>query len=64
MEFVQGLMNSNAKLAKDALGNTPLHYAAEKYPEVLDTLLSTAQGVGKLSFLELLPIRSVYHNYN
>ena len=33
-------------LVKDKLGNTPLHYAAEKYPEVLKTLLKKAQEVG------------------
>ena len=33
-------------LVKDKLGNTPLHYAAEKYPEVLNTLLKKAQELG------------------
>ena len=33
-------------LVKDKLGNTPLHYAAEKYPEVLNSMLKKAQGLG------------------
>ena len=33
-------------LVKDKLGNTPLHYAAEKYPEVLKTMLKKAQELG------------------
>lgn len=33
-------------LVKDKLGNTPLHYAAEKYPEVLDSILKKAQELG------------------
>jgi len=33
-------------LVKDKLGNTPLHYAAEKYPEVLNSMLKKAQELG------------------
>lgn len=33
-------------LVKDKLGNTPLHYAAERYPEVLDSMLKKAQELG------------------
>lgn len=33
-------------LVKDKLGNTPLHYAAEKYPAVLDSILKKAQDLG------------------
>ena len=36
-------------LVKDKLGNTPVHYAAEMYPEVLGTMLQKAQELGKLS---------------
>lgn len=47
LEFVQSLMDFDPKLlVKDKLGNTPLHYAAEKYPEVLNTLLKKAQELG------------------
>lgn len=34
-------------LVKDKLGNTPLHYAAERYPEVLESMLKKAQDLGK-----------------
>lgn len=33
-------------LVKDKLGNTPLHYAAERYPDVLDSMLKKAQELG------------------
>ena len=47
LEFVRSLMDFDPKLlVKDKLGNTPLHYAAEKYPEVLNTLLKKAQELG------------------
>ena len=59
-------------LVKDKLGNTPLHYAAEKYPEVLNTLLKKAQELGMenaqcsqtimtLSWAVCLPIKSRMH---
>ena len=59
-------------LVKDKLGNTPLHYAAEKYPEVLNTLLKKAQELGMenaqcsqtvmtSSWAVCLPIKSRMH---
>lgn len=33
-------------LVKDNRGNTPLHYAAEKYPEVLKSMVEKAQELG------------------
>lgn len=51
MDFVQSLMEFGPKLlVKDKLGNTPVHYAAEKHPEVLDTMLKKAQDLGKVLY--------------
>lgn len=33
-------------LVKDKSGNTPLHYAAERYPEILDSFLKKAKELG------------------
>ena len=33
-------------LVKDKMGNTPLHYAAERYPDALDSMLKKAQELG------------------
>lgn len=47
LDFVQSLMDFDPRiLVKDKLGNTPLHYAAERYPEVLDSMLKKAQELG------------------
>ena len=47
LDFVKSLMDFDPKLlAKDKLGNTPIHYAAEKYPEVLNSMLKKAQEFG------------------
>ncbi|KAJ7386298.1 85/88 kDa calcium-independent phospholipase A2 [Desmophyllum pertusum] len=47
LDFVQSLMDCDPRLlVKDKLGNTPLHYAAERYPEVLDSMLKKAQELG------------------
>ena len=47
LNVVQSLMDFDPKLlVKDKLGNTPLHYAAEKYPEVLNSMLKKAQELG------------------
>ena len=51
LDFVQSLMEFGPKLlVKDKLGNTPVHYAAEKHPEVLDTMLKKAQDLGKVLY--------------
>ena len=47
LDFVQSLMDFDPRiLVKDKLGNTPLHYAAQRYPEVLDSMLKKAQELG------------------
>ena len=47
LDFVQSLMDRDPRLlVKDKLGNTPLHYAAERYPEILDSMLKKAQEFG------------------
>ncbi|XP_074620294.1 85/88 kDa calcium-independent phospholipase A2-like [Acropora palmata] len=47
LEFVQSLMDFDPKLlVKDKLGNTPLHYAAQKYPEVVNSLLKKGHELG------------------
>jgi len=47
LDFVQNLMDFDPRiLVKDKLGNTPLHYAAERYPDVLDSMLKKAQELG------------------
>lgn len=52
LDFVQSLMDFDPKLlVKDKLGNTPLHYAAEKYPEVLNSMLKKAQELGTVQLL-------------
>ena len=49
LEFVQSLMDFDPKLlVKDKLGNTPLHYAAQKYPEVVNSLLKKGHELGML----------------
>ena len=42
-------------LVKDKLGNTPLHYAAERYPEVLDSMLKKAQQLGTTCYARNIP---------
>jgi len=47
LDFVQTLMDVDPRiLVKDKLGNTPLHYAAERYPDVLASMLKKAQELG------------------
>ena len=47
LDFVQSLMDFDPRiLVKDKMGNTPLHYAAERYPDALDSMLKKAQELG------------------
>lgn len=45
-------------LVKDKLGNTPLHYAAERYPDVLDSMLKKAQQLGTSHYITNTVVRA------
>ena len=64
LDFVQSLMDFDSKaklLVKDKLGNTPLHYAAEKYPEVLNSMLKKAHELGMLLIVLVSYFKKQYH---
>jgi ankyrin repeat protein len=59
MDFLQSLTSLNARdFVKDKLGNTPLHYAAENYPDMLISMVQKAQYLGK----QIMMKNSTYNN--